>query len=82
MSQHEFDVLLQEIQGLRGEVRTLCLHGCARAGMHDDHERRIRDIERAWQRAAGGAAAIGATSGILSGALVWLGKAVLAKGGG
>jgi hypothetical protein len=71
MSQHEFDTLLSEIRSLRSDVRE----------MHADHEQRIRDIERAWQRAAGAAAMVGAGSGLLSAAAIWVGKAIL-KGSG
>ena len=60
-------VLLSEV---RSDVKNMASHGCAKSYQHDDHEKRLRDVEQSRNLLAGGAAVAGSLLGIIGSWLV------------
>jgi hypothetical protein len=52
---------------LHSRITDIKVHGCAKAGQHDDHEKRISEIEKMAARTAGRASVLGALFGTLLG---------------
>ena len=97
MSDAEIRILLDEIKGLRADMREdfrvvhtkidhLNSNGCARFDAHrgavKDHESRLRGMERYVNRQAGQVALLGGGAGLLTAFLVAVGKFLLQKVGG
>jgi len=72
-----------DYERLYDKLDKLTHHGCARASQHkadsDDHEQRLRAIERHVNREAGQVALIGGGVGLGGGLLVALGQLLLKK---
>jgi hypothetical protein len=62
--------LLTEV---RGDVKWIAANGCAKSGQHDDHEKRLRDVEGSRNMLAGAASLAGAVLGVVGS---WLMKKV------
>lgn len=54
------DMLLE----VRTDVKNMSMHGCSKATQHDDHEKRLRDVESSRNMLAGAASLAGAAFGI------------------
>lgn len=63
--------ILDELRYIRSRVDQLATNGCARAAQHDDHENRVREVERVLSRASGAMAAIIAISGLIGAVAGW-----------
>jgi len=97
MGDNEIRILLDEIKGLRADMREdfrvvhtkidhLNANGCSRFAAHQgamkDHESRLRGMERYVNRQAGQVALLGGGAGLLTAFLVAVGKFLLQRVGG
>ena len=77
------DLILEELRGLRAEVREISSNGCAHRPAHDrmreDTEQRLRVVERYHQRQTGMLTAAGAIGGVIAAALTWIGRMLLTR---
>jgi len=61
-----------KIDGIKADVAKLTAYGCAQAPRHDDHEKRIRNVEEAVNQSKGALRMAHVLSGAIGAGIIFL----------